>query len=75
MTTKRKIMIAMVALMLPVSLISCKKDYTCTCTSTDAIGNESTQVYDLNDQTLRDADDACENFETDNAFVTRNCNL
>lgn len=75
MTTKRKIMIAMVALMLPVSLISCKKDYTCTCTSTDAVGNESTQVYDLNDQTLRDADDACENFETDNAFVTRNCNL
>lgn len=75
MTTRKKMMIIATALMLPISLISCKKDYTCTCTSTDALGSESTQVYELENQTLRDADDACENFEEDNAFVTRNCNL
>ncbi len=54
---------------------SCERDYTCTCKSTDALGNTNTQTYDLKDQTRADAVENCENYETDNAWVTRNCNL
>ena len=69
------IKIAAFALLLPVIMMSCKKDYTCTCTSTNALGVTSTQTYELNNQTRIDAVDACENFEVDNAWTTRNCNL
>lgn len=75
MTTKRKLMTIALAAAFPFCLVSCKKDYTCTCKSTNALGVESTQTYQLENQTLRDADDACENFEQDNAWETRNCNL
>ena len=69
------IKIAAFALLLPVIMMLCKKDYTCTCTSTNALGVTSTQTYELNNQTRIDAVDACENFEADNAWTTRNCNL
>ena len=71
----RNIKATILILAVSVSFAACKKDYTCTCTSTNAFGGTSTEVYELNNQNLRDADDACENFESDNAFVTRNCNL
>ena len=57
------------------ALSSCERDYTCTCQSTDALGNTSTQTYDLKDQTRADAVENCENYEADNIWVTRNCNL
>lgn len=72
---KTGIKIAAIALLLPALMMSCKKDYTCTCTSTNALGVTSTQTYELNNQTRIDANDACENFEEDNAWTTRNCNL
>jgi len=72
---KTGIKIAAFALLLPIVMMSCKKDYTCTCTSTNALGVTSTQTYELNNQTRIDAADACENLETDNAWTTRNCNL
>ncbi len=68
-------MIAALALLMPVLATSCKKDFTCTCQSTNALGVSSTQTYPLDNQTRVDAVDACENFEADNAWVTRNCNL
>ena len=56
---------------------SCKKDYTCTCTTT--VGTISnTKVYDLPNQRFNDATDACDRFESDanNGGVgTTNCHL
>jgi hypothetical protein len=72
---KKNGLISAIAIMATALLSSCERDYTCTCTSTDALGNTSTQTYDLDDQTRVDAIENCENFEADNAWVTRNCNL
>lgn len=70
------IKIVAATLLFSVLTASCQKnDFTCTCQSTDALGNNSTQTYDLDNQTRADAIENCENFETDNAFVTRTCNL
>lgn len=56
---------------------SCKKDYTCTCTTT--VGSVSTtKVYDLRNQRPHDANDACERFEDDlnnGNLGTTNCHL
>lgn len=57
---------------------SCKKDYTCTCTTT--VGNISTtNTYNLKDQRITDATEACDRFEDDlnrqNGPATTNCNL
>jgi hypothetical protein len=56
---------------------SCKKDYSCTCTTT--VGSVSTtKAYDLENQTHRDADDACERYERDannGGIGTTNCHL
>ncbi len=68
-------MITTLALISSLFLMSCERDYTCSCQSTDALGNTSTQTYDLDDQTRVDAIENCENFERDNGWVTRNCNL
>lgn len=46
------------------SMTSCKKDYTCTCTYVTGSTSIS-KSYDLNNQTVRDADDACERYEDD----------
>lgn len=67
--------ISIIAIAVIAAFSSCEKDHTCTCTSTDAVGNTSTQTYDLKDQTRADAVENCENYETDNFWVTRNCNL
>lgn len=50
-------------LLVAVSFTSCKKDYTCTCTSVGSIS--STKSYDLQNQNYADAQDACERFEAD----------
>lgn len=75
MKTNNVINMFAVALILPVLFTSCKKDYVCTCTSTNALGVSSTQSYPLEDQSRPDAVENCENFESDNAWTTRNCNL
>ncbi len=72
---KRTGLIVALALLMPVLFTSCKKDFVCTCQSTDALGNTSTETYPLTDQTRADADDACEAFESDNFWATRNCHL
>lgn len=73
---KRIGLIAALALLAPVVLTSCqKKDFVCTCQSTDALGNTSTETYPLTNQTRGDAIENCENFEADNSWVTRNCNI
>ncbi|PQJ13054.1 hypothetical protein CJD36_004740 [Flavipsychrobacter stenotrophus] len=42
---------------------SCKKDYTCTCTT--VIGSASTtDAHQINDVTLPDAKNTCDNYET-----------
>lgn len=56
---------------------SCKKDYTCTCTT--SIGSLSNTVtHDLPNQNLKDANEACDRFEdnaNDNTPGTTNCHL
>ena len=60
------------------SFTSCKKDYTCTCT-TSLGGISSTVVHDLPNQRINDATDACDRFESDanntNGPTTTNCHL
>ncbi|RYE23247.1 MAG: hypothetical protein EOP51_11145 [Sphingobacteriales bacterium] len=58
------------------SFASCKKDYTCTCTS--SIGSTSqTYTQSLPNQTRADAKDACENYENSNTggAVLTSCHL
>ena len=56
---------------------SCKRNYTCTCTT--SVGSVSnTVVHDLQKQRIHDANDACERFETDannTGIGTTNCHL
>ncbi|MCB9046598.1 MAG: hypothetical protein H6550_10750 [Chitinophagales bacterium] len=66
---------AAIALLMPVLFTACKKDYVCTCDSENALGVSSTETYTLKNQTRIDANDACENFEKDNNWETRNCHL
>jgi hypothetical protein len=72
---KRIGLIVTVAFLMPVLFTSCKKDFTCTCTSTDVLGNTRTDTYPLTNQTRPDAVENCENFERDGTWATRNCNL
>lgn len=56
---------------------SCKKDYTCTCTTTIS-GISTNKVYDLPNQRITDANEACERFESDANSTgpgTTNCHL
>jgi len=56
---------------------SCKKDYTCTCTT--SVGSVSNTVtHDLPNQTHSDAKSACDHFQSDannNGVGTTNCHL
>jgi len=59
------------------ALPSCRKDYTCTCTTT-VLGISATKTYDLPNQTHKDATEACDRFENDanaGAPGTTNCHL
>lgn len=56
---------------------ACKKDYTCTCTTTVA-GISTTKTHDLQNQTVADATEACDRFEDDansGGLGTTNCHL
>jgi len=71
---KHSKIVVLFAVLCTFAFTSCKKDYTCTCTTT--IGNSSTtKTYDLQNQTLRDADDACERYEGSTAISNTTCHL
>ena len=70
-------LIGLFAVLATLAFTSCKKDHTCTCTTTVG-GISSTRTYDLQNQTLRDAEDACERYETDansGGIGTTSCHL
>ena len=54
---KKVLLIAAVA---GLSMVSCKKDYTCTCTVTDN-GQTTTYTYQLKDVKKKDAKASCNN--------------
>jgi len=60
-----------------VAFSSCKKDYTCTCTT--SVGSVSnTTTHDLPNQHYSDAKSACDRFESDansGGLGTTNCHL
>lgn len=55
-------------------LSSCTKDYECECTYKNEISETKTLVWDIKDQTQKDAKDACENF-TNAGWTEVNCVL
>jgi hypothetical protein len=74
---KRVTLIGMGLVLSTLFFTSCKKDYTCTCTTTIG-GIAGTRVYDLPNQRPHDANEACERFESDlnsSNPGTTNCHL
>lgn len=70
--------IATIALAGLLGMTSCKKDYTCTCTTDLGGGISSTKAHDLDNQTYNDANEACDRFEADandGGLGTTNCHL
>lgn len=59
---KTKLMFASAVLLTAVSFTSCKKDYTCTCTTVVG-GVSATNAHDVKDATLVDAKKTCNNYE------------
>lgn len=53
---KKVLLVAAVACF---TLVSCKKDYTCTCTYTPNGGTAQEHVFDMKDVKKKDAKDAC----------------
>ncbi len=71
--------IAICSLLIVVSIAfpACKKNFTCTCTTTVS-SVSTTKVYDLPHQYPHDANRACDRFETDannSGIGTTNCHL
>ncbi len=56
-----------------VALSSCKKDYTCECTTGDETAIVTTST--IENKTLKDAKTACENGSGTFAGVTRTCKI
>lgn len=59
------------------SLASCKKDYTCECTTTDSSGafETVTTEYDINDAKKSDAEDACDGRNSSVGTLSTTCEL
>ena len=55
-------------------LASCKKDYNCECTYQNTGNTEVTENNSINNSTLKDAKDACDDYETDGVFA-KTCTL
>ncbi len=71
-------MILGIAALSTLAFTSCKKDYTCTCTT--SVGSVSNTVtHDLNNQSYKDANEACDRFENQansgGSLGTTNCHL
>lgn len=58
-----------------VAMTSCKKDYTCECTTPMADGTELTTEHELNDYKKGDAEDACDELDGAAAIANGNCQL
>jgi len=69
--------IVIVAMFGAMALTSCKKDYTCTCTTTDSSGtfDPITSSIPINDAKKGDATDACDALESTVGTLTTSCNL
>lgn len=63
----KKVTFIAIAAFFTLSLASCKKDWTCKCTST-AAGVSASAEYPIN-ATKKDAEDACTAFETSSSVV------
>ena len=73
----KKIGLLGLTLVAALSFSSCKKDYTCTCTTTVG-GVSTTKTHDLQNQNYKDSDEACDRFEADannGGIGTTNCHL
>ena len=55
-------------------LSSCKKDWTCTCTTT-VLGQTSTSTVTLKDLKKSEAEDACEGYQVSAGGVSASCEL
>lgn len=55
-------------------LASCKKDYNCECTYQNTGSTTVTENNSINNATLKDAKDACDDYETGGAFA-KTCTL
>jgi hypothetical protein len=74
---KKSILITLGIVFASMAVSSCKKDYTCTCTTT-VLGVSATRTYDLPNQTRKDATEACDRYEDDansGGVGTTNCHL
>lgn len=71
-----KLMMVSALMLGTVAFTSCKKDYTCTCTSSLG-GTSTTYTQSLPDQTRADAKDACESYENKNngGAILTSCHL
>ncbi|MGV3609732.1 MAG: hypothetical protein ACO1N0_02210 [Fluviicola sp.] len=56
------------------SLASCKKDYNCECTYQNTGNTTIKEDKPINNATLKDAKNTCDDYETSGAF-TRTCTL
>lgn len=55
---------------------SCKKDWTCECTTTDSAGGATSTIsYTLNDVTKKDAQSACDVYSITVGTITYACDL
>lgn len=59
-----------------ISLSSCKKDYTCEC-DWEYMGQSTTATTEINDAKKKDAEEACDSFETqtESAGGSASCTL
>jgi hypothetical protein len=74
---KTKLSTVLFLLAVTLAFTSCKKDYTCTCTTT-VLGVSASTTHDLPKQTKGDATEACDRFEKDansSGIGTTNCHL
>ena len=62
-----------VAVVASFGMVSCKKDYTCECTTTS--GNSSITGTSTVNATKKDAKTACENGSTTNGSYTTTCKI
>lgn len=58
-----------------ISLSSCKKDWVCECTTTDADGNEYGTTTSSFTAKKKDAESSCSNLETSSGGATTSCEL
>ena len=70
---KIKLMAASALILGALTFTSCKKDYTCTCTTVVA-GVSSTNTHDIKNATHTDANRTCKNYE-DNTPGSTTCHL